>query len=156
MLEFYAKQIKANKRWRMIADDPERGINAEVLGCQCPGGHETALEALKCPKFNEQFPSCYVREIDIPEGVRTMAKKKSWETSACGIASIVAIIAAVVIQLTGGDPEAVDAVTEGGSVNWGATLTALSAAFAGLGLTRSRDNNKTSEDVQAKPNGPRR
>ena len=147
--EFYVKPIKATGYWRMIADDPQRGLNAEILGCQCKGGHETPLKALKCPEFNKQFPSCYVKEV---EGVRRM-KKKSWETSACGIASIIAIVAAVVIQMTGGDPEAVEAVTEGGSVNWGATLMALSAAFAGLGLTRSRDNNKTSEDVKAVSTG---
>ena len=64
-------------------------------------------------------------------------KKKSWKTSACGIAGGVAILATQIVAFTDNDPETV--------IAWEAIITAL--GMLGLGWF-ARDNKVSSEDVK--------
>lgn len=64
---------------------------------------------------------------------------KSWQTTAAGVAAILAAVAGAVQLLTDGDPST--------NPDWNTTVTAI---IAGVGLIFARDNNKTSERAGAK------
>src|SRR5688500_20255917 len=65
---------------------------------------------------------------------------KSWQTTLAGIAAIVAAIANAIVAQFDSDPMTVP--------DWPLVVAAIAA---GIGLIRARDNDKSSEDVGAKP-----
>ena len=65
--------------------------------------------------------------------------KKSWKTTAAGVAAVIAAVAAAARAILDGDPETL--------VNWEATI---GAAMAGVGLITARDNDVSSEKAGAK------
>jgi len=65
---------------------------------------------------------------------------KSWKTTAAGVAAIIGALCSHLVAEYDDDPN-----TKASAV------TTISAIAAGVGLLSARDNNKTSEDVGAKP-----
>lgn len=66
-------------------------------------------------------------------------KNKSWKTTGAGISAIVAALAGAATLMLDGN-----ALT---NPDWSAVIA---ACVAGFGLIAARDNDKSSEDVQAK------
>jgi len=69
-------------------------------------------------------------------------KKGSWKTTLCGACTFAIAILVGTLAYFDGDP-----VTE---INPSEILQAGMALFVGLGLFAARDNDKSSEDVEAK------
>lgn len=67
-------------------------------------------------------------------------ENKSWKTMAMGVFTIISTIAGAAVLLLDGDPLT--------NPNWASVSAAITA---GVGLLAARDNNKSSEDVGAKP-----
>ena len=67
---------------------------------------------------------------------------KSWKTTVCGVAGLVAAVATGVKAFFDGDPET--------GIDFGGILAAVLVLAPSLGLLFARDNDKSSEDVGTK------
>jgi uncharacterized membrane protein len=67
---------------------------------------------------------------------------KSWKTTVLGVCAILIAVAGALVAVLDGDPTT--------TVNVESVVAAVVAGLTGIGLIAARDNDKSSEDVDAK------